>query len=534
MFLAILDIFISILDILSLALLLWIIRFYIQPGDNAKASILPGWLADKNSIALIAVFLLFFAAKNYAAYLINRAHYHFIGEVALRVTRNNLINYQQSGFEEFVQLDSSVHIRKISFQPFEFSQYVLSGIQQIITQASLILIAIIAILLFDARLFLLLFCILLPPVIVVFYYIKTRLNKTKKQIAVSNERSFQHLLDALKGYVESNVYDRHEFFLQRYLRHRKQFSTQLFESLILQGLPARIIEVFAVAGLFILIAIAQWLGNTDSATLITIGAFMAAAYKIIPGIVKVINVLGQIRAYEFSVNDLVGFKPTHAGNIESFGSIHSIAIRNVDFRFKEHCVLKDLSFTVQKGDFLGITGASGSGKTTLYNLLLGFLEPGKGTIVINEKQVGPAALKQCWPFYSYVRQQPFFIYDSLRKNITLEEVVSDKDHFEHVTKATGLDAFVAGTPEGFEKIITENGKNISGGQQQRIAIARALYKKADVILLDEPFNELDEPSVAALLEYFRNLSRQGKIIMMITHDKKSLAYCSKIISLDDQ
>ena len=80
----------------------------------------------------------------------------------------------------------------------------------------------------------------------------------------------------------------------------------------------------------------------------------------------------------------------------------------------------------------------------------------------------------------------------------------------------------------------ENGKNISGGQQQRIAIARALYKNADLVLLDEPFNELDEESEISLLEHFQDLAQKGKLIILITHNKKSLSYCNKIISLDEQ
>jgi ABC-type bacteriocin/lantibiotic exporter with double-glycine peptidase domain len=83
-------------------------------------------------------------------------------------------------------------------------------------------------------------------------------------------------------------------------------------------------------------------------------------------------------------------------------------------------------------------------------------------------------------------------------------------------------------------MITENGKNISGGQQQRIAIARALYKKADLILLDEPFNELDAESTVSILEHLRELSNKGKIIIMITHDSKSLSFCNKIVSLNEQ
>ena len=308
--LILLDIFISVVDILSLALLLWIIQFYIQPVQSNNFSFLPGWLVDTDSVLFIGIFLLLFGIKNGLGFIISRAWFKFISRVAIRISYNNLLNYQQGAFVKFINTDSSTHIRNISFRPFEFCQYMLTGIQQMITQLSLMGIAIIAIVLFNAKLFLVLLLILLPPVVIVFWFVRKRLTAAKRHIQASNEKSFQHLLDALKGYVESNIYNRNNFFLQRFINSRKKFSTNLFDSLALQNMPARIIEIFAVLGLFILIVIAKWAGNNDSSMLITVGAFMAAAYKIIPGIVKVINVSGQMKAYEFSLNDLQQSKKT--------------------------------------------------------------------------------------------------------------------------------------------------------------------------------------------------------------------------------
>jgi ABC-type transport system involved in cytochrome bd biosynthesis fused ATPase/permease subunit len=78
----------------------------------------------------------------------------------------------------------------------------------------------------------------------------------------------------------------------------------------------------------------------------------------------------------------------------------------------------------------------------------------------------------------------------------------------------------------------ESGKDLSGGQRQRIAVARAMYKNADLVILDEPFNELDEKSEHCLLNIFQKLAQAGKLIILITHDKKSLSFCNKILSLD--
>jgi ABC-type bacteriocin/lantibiotic exporter with double-glycine peptidase domain len=532
--LGLLDIIISIVDILSLALLLWIIQFYIQSQRSADLSFLPGWLANKDSIVFIAVFFFLFSIKNLAAFLTARAQYKFIGGIAVKISKINLLNYQQSSFEEFINVDSSVHVRKISYQPFEFCQYILSGIQQIITQSFLITITIIAIILFNAKLFLLLLCILLPPVILVFYFIKKRLEVARSQIKINNERSFQYLFDALKGYVEGNIYNRNQFFLQRFINYRKKFSRYLFNSISIQNMPGRMIEIFAVLGLFILIAIAQWSGNNSEA-LITVGAFMAAAYKIIPGIVKVINVSGQIRTYKFSISELVQNAKEDAEETNtSPACIHSIGLKGVSFKYADLTVLSNFHLCINKGDFVGISGKSGRGKTTVFNLLLGFLSPAKGEIFINDCAVSKEEIKKFWHSISYVRQQSFFIHDTILRNITLEEEGYNKNNLDLALAISGLNELISTFSEGLQKVITENGKNISGGQQQRIALARAVYKNADLILLDEPFNELDEASEILMLEYFQQLAQQDKIVVIITHDKQSLSYCNKIISLDEQ
>ena len=168
------------------------------------------------------------------------------------------------------------------------------------------------------------------------------------------------------------------------------------------------------------------------------------------------------------------------------------------------------------------------------NLLLGFHSPLKGEILVNDMVADSESLKQYWPSISYVRQQPFLIHDTILKNITLDETGYDKEKLESAVKISGLNELISKLPGGLDKVITENGKNISGGQQQRIALARALYKDAELILLDEPFNELDEASEIALLEHFRDLANGGKLVIIITHNTKSFTYCDKIASLNEQ
>ena len=530
----ILNIFISIADVAALALLLLVINFYISNSVD-RLDFLPAWMLDPGSIALIAFFFILFGIKNLLGILISSAQFKFISQVAVRISQNKLAKYQQGKFEEFVSTDSSAHISKIAYHPFEFSQHILSGIQQILIQSILILVTVTAILLYNAKLFLFLLLILVPPVTFVFFYIKKSLASTKKNISLSNERSHKYLFDALKGYVEGNIYQRNDFFHRRFSAARQTFSRHLFDSLSVQAMPNRIIETFAVLGLFILIVIAKWSGIRDNSTLIMIGAFMAAAYKIIPGIVKIINAAGQMKAYEVSISDLETpvKKVINEFLVNEISPIETIQLKKLNFQYNDHCVLNDFSLSIRKEDFIGITGKSGKGKTTILNLLLGFLQPLNGEIIINDRPVSVKEIKNFWPQISYVRQQPFFIHDSILRNITLQEEGYDKERLELALNISGLKDFINQSPEGLDKMITENGKNISGGQQQRISIARALYKNADIILLDEPFNELDEASTGLLAQHFKEMAVNGRTIIMITHDKMCLSFCNKIISLDE-
>ena len=166
------------------------------------------------------------------------------------------------------------------------------------------------------------------------------------------------------------------------------------------------------------------------------------------------------------------------------------------------------------------------------NLLLGFLEPIDGDILFNDSIANAQKRKEFWKDIAYCRQRTFLIYDKLLKNITLDENHINEGLLKEAIKASGLKELLDKFPEGINHIISENGKNISGGQRKRISIARTLYKNAGLIILDEPFTELDESSGQLILRHLVNLSRQGKMIILTTHDNKYHSYCNKIISLD--
>lgn len=534
-----LSLVISLADIASLALLLYIIHFYTQPVEAVStfAPVLGEQVAkslfNRSSLLLITLFFILFSLKNLAAYLINSWQSRFVHQVASRISRNNMLQYLDGNYMHYVHTDSSQFTRIISLQPLEFSQHVLAPMQQLFTELVLILLSIVAILLFNAQLFLLLLIILLPPVILASWLTKRKLHTARNYIKSSRSGMWQRLHESIKGFVESNIYNRNEFFTERYAAAQQTLNQHQSTLISLQALPARMAEVFAVFGLLVLIMISNRAGNTSYATqIVTLGAFIAAAYKIIPGIARMLNATGQIRTYAFTINDLVQHNnAVNAPSSYAAPAVNSITLDQVSFTYAQHSILKNFSCHLQKGDLTGIDGYSGKGKTTLLNILLGFITPHNGLLYINQQPVSKEECKQYWPQIAYVKQQPFFIYDTLLANITLNGEQYDQQRLHKALDTAGITEWLPTLPAGIDTLLTENGKNISGGQRQRIALARALYKEASVLILDEPFSELDEIAEEKLLHHLQQLAATGKIVILITHNKKSLSRCNKLISL---
>ncbi|WP_295791187.1 ABC transporter ATP-binding protein [Mucilaginibacter sp.] len=530
------DFVIGVLDIAFLGALLFVLNLYTKNSTQIRLSFLPQLLLNPDSLLLIGVFFILFSLKNLFGYIGLKSQHHFFYNVASRLSKRNLLNYLSDDYGRFVGIDSSVQVRQISQQPIEFSHYILTNVQQIVSQLILISFTVLAILFYHPTLFLLLFLLLLPPVVLLGWYIRKRLKDVRDSIKITNEKALQHLHESLAGYVESNVYDKNEFFSERYSSYQNQLNENIATQQTLQSLPSRLVEVFAVLGFLILVIINKLSPGAPGINMVTIGVFMAAAYKIIPGIVKILNSSGQIKTYKFTLTDLL---PAEAGapsvrKTIAVEPINAIAFESISFTYKNHPVLNNLSFDIKPGDFVGISGSSGNGKTTIINLLLGFLTPGGGSICINNTKTSDVDRVAYRSRISYVKQQPFFINDSIIKNITLSDDGYNPGKLHETAILSGVEKLVEHYPEGMEKIITENGKNISGGQRQRVMLARALYHDFDLLILDEPFSEMDSASENDILTQMKQLTTQGKMILFITHNKSSLKYCNKVITIDEK
>ena len=531
--LSISDVIISVLDIGFLVLLLYVIRFYTHTTPSGSAGVFSLPLLNKHPLLVIVVFFLLFTIKNGFGLVVSGAQFEYVYKVASRLSRDGLLKYLNGSYPDYVHIDSSVINRRISQQPIEFSHYVLNGVQQIFSQVVLILVTVVAIIAYNPVLFPLLIVFLAPPIFFISLFMKRRMNITLQNGKLASEKAIQHLQEALAGYVESNIYLKNDFFTSRYQRFQTKLNHYLSAKLTLQTVPGRLIEVFAVFGLLVLVVANYFAPQDRGMGLVTIGALMIAVYKIIPGVVKITNMVSQIKSYTYTTTGLSKTTVQSPVNYEQGVPISSMRFENISFNYQDKAVLKNFSIELNNGDLFGISGISGRGKSTLIQLLLGFLKADSGDISINGQITSAESRKRFWNRISYSKQQPFFLHDSIIKNITLLDGAYDGEKLSSIVAITGIGKLVGGLPLGLETMVAENGKNFSGGQRQRILFARALYKDADLIILDEPFSELDEFAERDMLHILQTIAMKGKIILLITHNQEALNYCSKKYLMDE-
>lgn len=211
------------------------------------------------------------------------------------------------------------------------------------------------------------------------------------------------------------------------------------------------------------------------------------------------------------------FERSPEGNSEEKQEIKelpSIGLEGVSYRYGDHLVLHDKSFTFRAGGKYAIMGESGSGKTTLTKIILGLLPGYTGEVRYSGLEQGQIALGSLYDRVAYVDQQVYLFQDTLRFNITLGENYSDVEIMA-VVKQCRLEEYVKSLPEGLDTVILENGKNLSGGQRQRIALARGLIRRVDYIILDEGTSALDEENALDIETSLMDNRRLG--VLIITH-----------------
>lgn len=216
---------------------------------------------------------------------------------------------------------------------------------------------------------------------------------------------------------------------------------------------------------------------------------------------------------------------------EMYSSLKCISFDNVSFSYERDDVLKNVSVSLNPGDFVSFTGLSGGGKSTMFLLLLGIYTPDSGAVSFKFEDSVVTAGRSVRTMFSYVPQGNALFSGTLRENVTMFSDNKTEEEIADALKKACIYDFVLSLPEGLETVIGEKSLGLSEGQAQRIAIARALLSDAPILLLDEATSALDEETEAELLKNISEFS--DKTCLIVTHRKAALGICNRHLQISD-
>src|SRR5499427_9168255 len=206
---------------------------------------------------------------------------------------------------------------------------------------------------------------------------------------------------------------------------------------------------------------------------------------------------------------------------------------NVTFGYQNGLrpALRNVSFTLRKGEKLGIVGPSGAGKSTLVSLMLRFLHPQKGSILLGEQDLRNVSLSFLRRHVAVVAQDTYLFYGTVAENLRLARPEATQEEIEAAARAANAHGFIMSLPNGYETIVGERGARLSGGERQRVAIARALLKDASILVLDEALSSVDGQNEVVIQEALSRLM-EGRTTLIIAHRLSSVIDAHRILVLE--
>ncbi len=373
-------------------------------------------------------------------------------------------------------------------------------------------------------------------------YSKHAITRISRENELLSRHIHQYATESLQGKKEINSHHSESFFIERFMTPVRALNQKniLFETISATPGIALNTIAFAVLVLIMLYLLATH-GNLIS--ILPILSVMAlSVQRLLPVSVRIYNAIGLLRRYHasvFIIHDIIKSTPSKqilSANFH-YSSIHfkhRLTLQNVSYQYPNSRLnaLNDISLTIEKNSSLGIVGLSGAGKSTLVNVILGLLTIKQGKIILDDDDISQdtSALSS---LIGYVPQKIFLLDDTLMTNIAfgIEQNNIDLDKLNAAIAAAQLNQFISELPDGLNTRVGEHGMRLSGGQCQRVGIARALYRDPDILIMDEATNALDSITENDFNAALQQLSKI-KTLIIIAHRASSIRLCDKLVVID--
>ena len=492
-----------------------------------KDSILPIGL-----LFLISVFLI----KNLYLAWFSYIKSKYVLNIQVQLSKNLLKSYYSLEYINLISRDSSLIIRNCLKEVGIFSKTFQEYINLFI-DCSIIL----SILIFMQTqlpfVTLGVFLVLSFVILIYFLFIKKYLYELGQNRLNSLGSTIEKLNQFIFSLKEIKIFNKKDKLFKDF--NDNNFKAQNFAriKMLITETTRYFLEIFVI-GLIILIIYFYTFGSkSPNEVIIALSFLVAASFKIFPSMNKINGALQAIRynspSTDVLYNEISYFKKLRKNEkkVFPFNSIENIEGKNIFFNYeKNNNVLNDINFKFDSGQTIGVYGSSGKGKTTLCNIIVGLIKQSSAKKFLNSKEVDLTEYDMT-NIVGYVPQNSFLINDTILNNIALGEFENkiDLDKVQETIKETYLEPLIKNLKNGIYTEVGENGIKLSGGQKQRLCIARALYKKPQILIFDEPTSSLDTQTSEEVMKNILNMKKILKII--ITHKEQDLNYFDKIIKV---
>lgn len=347
--------------------------------------------------------------------------------------------------------------------------------------------------------------------------------------------SLKWVRQSIEGARDIKAYGAEQMFQSRFSEARSRFIGAMHRSSTLTGAPRVVIETAFILFVVVLVMVVNSAGETE--TLVpTLALFAYVALRLLPALNRIALAFTLMRfggaiASELSAT-LARLEALAEPNLPPLDRPirESVELRDVSFRYGEHQVLDRVSLTVSRGEVVGIVGPSGGGKSTLLDILAGLLAPHEGQVLLDGQEV--RSLRHAGVSVALVSQTAFVADDSLEANVafglTPDQV--DRSRVGRVLRAANLESMVGQRTQGVAGEVGESGNTLSGGQRQRVVLARAMYREAELTIVDEGTSALDESTERSVIEDLVEGLR-GKALVIVSHRPSALLKCDRVYEL---
>ncbi|MCP4914394.1 MAG: ABC transporter ATP-binding protein [Oligoflexia bacterium] len=494
--------------------------------------------SDRNFTIFLGVVICFiYIIRAIYNIIVTRERLVFSNEILKTSSKKLLETYLSISFLEYLQSNTSIMMKNITKEINVIRTSLLMMIEIIKELATFIVISI-TLFFIEPQLTFFSGIVFVSTVLLVSKITKLRLVETGRAAEKSNRFVFKTGNEAITGYKEIVLSQNYKYFIKTFMKNLDVYTKCNIRLLLLKVIPTITIE--AVFSVSIIVFVFYLMATRESLVevLPLLGLYAMAAQRVIPSLNKINGGVAQLRSIKGGVEALRKEFSTKRRNITDRSYVEKktlkkrVLLNDVSFKYDENKknALSNVTLEISKGDSIGIVGGSGSGKTTLIHAFLGLLSPDSGEVILDDESLNEESFPGFQKNISYIPQNIFLIDDTVLANIAfgIPQDEIDFSKIDQVLEDSQLVGLVEKLPNGIHEIIGDKGARLSGGEKQRIGIARALYLDSEIIVLDEATSALDNETEQKFQQSIEKISKT-KTMITIAHRISTIRNCDRII-----